>query len=205
MNADGSSAVASPLQQKDEGAADPMHADGAPDSAAVLEGPEAELEQSAPQTDFVVKSRSLKSGSDGDSTNETVGTMGRKKTMSRAFMIAQLKSRGTKGGLASMNKSQLEALLEETAPPGDKRTGGEKLPNELEPDDQGGTIAASSSDRLKLAVAFLFIKAAKQQHMSAFEWWQNQREILLHRREDAECTAVSTLLSRQELQYKVSI
>jgi hypothetical protein len=65
--------------------------------------------------------------------------------------------------------------------------------------------AASSSDILKLAVAFLCIKKAKQENMSAFEWWQKQREILFHGRTDAECSAVSALLSREELQNKVGV
>ena len=59
---------------------------------------------------------------------ETGCTMARKKAMTRADMIALLKSRGTKGRLSKMTKPQLKAMLEKTAPPGDKRTGGEKPP-----------------------------------------------------------------------------
>jgi hypothetical protein len=72
---------------------------------------------------------------------ETGCTMARKKAMTRADMIALLKSRGTKGRLSKMTKPQLKAMLEKTAPPGDKRTGDEKPPKsdlELEPDDQDG-------------------------------------------------------------------
>ena len=44
--------------------------------------------------------------------------MARRKAMTRADMIALLKSRGTKGRLSKMTKPQLRALLEKTAPPG---------------------------------------------------------------------------------------
>ena len=67
--------------------------------------------------------------------------MARKKAMTRADMIALLKSRGTKGRLSKMTKPQLKALLEKTAPPGGKHSAGEKPPKgdlELEPDDQDG-------------------------------------------------------------------
>ena len=67
--------------------------------------------------------------------------MARKKSMTRADMIALLKSRGTKGRLSKMTKPQLKAMLEKTAPPGDKPDADEKRPKgdlELEPDDQDG-------------------------------------------------------------------
>ena len=67
--------------------------------------------------------------------------MARTKSMTRADMIAALKSRGQKGKLSKMTKSQLTALLEKTAPPGDKPGADEKRPKgdvELEPDDQDG-------------------------------------------------------------------
>ena len=67
--------------------------------------------------------------------------MARKKAMTRADMIALLKSRGTKGRLSKMTKPQLKALLEKTAPPGGKHSADEKPPKgdlELEPDDQDG-------------------------------------------------------------------
>lgn len=67
--------------------------------------------------------------------------MARKKAMTRADMIALLKSRGTKGRLSKMTKPQLTRELEKTAPPGDKPGADEKRPKgdlELEPDDQDG-------------------------------------------------------------------
>ena len=72
---------------------------------------------------------------------ETGCAMARKKAMTRADMIALLKSRGTKGRLSKMTKSQLTALLQKTAPPSDTHSADEKPPKgdlELEQDDLGG-------------------------------------------------------------------
>ena len=65
--------------------------------------------------------------------------------------------------------------------------------------------SVTAPDMVKMAVAFLCIKKAKEENMSAFEWWRQQREILVHRRTDADCAAVSAILSREELQEKVGI
>ena len=74
-------------------------------------------------------------------TMERGCAMARTKSMTRADMIAALKSRGQKGKLSKMTKPQLKAMLEKTAPPGDKPGADEKRPKgdlELEPDDQDG-------------------------------------------------------------------
>eukprot|EP01043_Picozoa_sp_COSAG02_P110237 COSAG02_NODE_46348_length_349_cov_1.436000_1_plen_56_part_10 len=52
----------------------------------------------------------------------------KQKAMTRADMIALLKSRGTKGKLSKMTKSQLTALVTKTAPPGDKHSADENPP-----------------------------------------------------------------------------
>jgi len=46
--------------------------------------------------------------------------MARAKALSRAEIISQLKTRGVKGALSKMTKPKLRALLESTAPGGDK-------------------------------------------------------------------------------------
>eukprot|EP01046_Picozoa_sp_COSAG06_P021255 COSAG06_NODE_1589_length_9005_cov_38.454413_6_plen_632_part_00 len=63
------------------------------------------------------------------------------KALTRADMIALLKSRGQKGRLSKMTKPQLKALVEKTAPPDDRSAHNETRPKgdlELEPDEQGG-------------------------------------------------------------------
>ena len=67
--------------------------------------------------------------------------MARKKSHTRADLIALLKSRGQKGALSKMTKPQLKALVDRSAPPDDGRAHDEKRPRgdlELEADEQGG-------------------------------------------------------------------
>ena len=64
---------------------------------------------------------------------------------SRSEIIAQLKSRGTKGKLSKMKKAELQDLLQRTAPP--------QL--ELEPDEQSGNGKGTYKE---------FMKAHLKQH-----------------------------------------
>ena len=67
--------------------------------------------------------------------------MARKKSHTRADLIALLKSRGQKGALSKMTKPQLKALVDRSAPPDDGPAHDEKRPRgdlELEADEQGG-------------------------------------------------------------------
>ena len=64
---------------------------------------------------------------------------------SRSEIIAQLKSRGTKGKLSKMKKAELQELLHRTAPP--------QL--ELEPDEQSGNGPGTYKE---------FVKAHLKQH-----------------------------------------
>jgi len=83
--------------------------------------------------------------------------MVRAKSMSRAEIISQLKSRGAKGALSKMTKPKLLAMLESTAPGGDTAHSENKPRHdlELEEDDQraghyyrkdGKTVADGSHD-----------------------------------------------------------
>ena len=83
--------------------------------------------------------------------------MVRAKSMSRAEIISQLKSRGAKGALSKMTKPKLLAMLESTAPGGDTAHSESKPRHnlELEEDDQraghyyrkdGKTVADGSQD-----------------------------------------------------------
>ena len=60
-----------------------------------------------------------------------------RKTMTRADMIALLKSRGQKGALSKMTKAKLKTLIENTAPPDDEQHGSDRPSGdlELEPDE----------------------------------------------------------------------
>ena len=66
------------------------------------------------------------------------------------------------------------------------------------------SAGCSNTDKLKLSVALLCIKRAQQEGMTAVKWWEQQREILLQRRTDAECDIVSASLNREDLRRKVS-
>ena len=60
-----------------------------------------------------------------------------RKTMTRADMIALLKSRGQKGALSKFTKAKLKKLLDDTAPPGDAPAPSDRPSGdlELEPDE----------------------------------------------------------------------
>ena len=67
-----------------------------------------------------------------------------RKTMTRADMIALLKSRGQKGALSKMTKAKLQKLIHDTAPPDGEHHNSDRPSGELElePDEhqKGGPV-----------------------------------------------------------------